>query len=1202
MEYNFFKTNIAYENWKEKYRNEDENPLETFQRIAKTLANNEKDPDYWYPIFLNTLLKFDENQPTGIKCSPGGRITANIGTKHNGATLINCFIAGPVKNAKLSYIRKNDSFENKVTIKTKDTADDLINIFFTIMEQAKTLASEGGWGINFDFIRPRGSLIKGTGIRHPGVVSYMEVFDTVANCIIKGNNDGYVDTIKNYLTKEESEEFFGVVDKLARKGAMMGVLSCNHPDIEEFVRAKQESGRLTKFNISVLVTNEFMNAVEHNELWELKWEGKVVKRIKAKDLYDLIMKSTYNRAEPGILFKDNMNLNNPILYLGETNATNPCIRKGTLAKTECGLELVEDVIEKRKIQTTLGYGDVEEVKVYNDQDIYRVTFSDGFYQDVTNGHIFHTMDGSHSENRKCWNNEKRLNELKIGDSVRKQWYNDFPNIINDVGRNEGLLIGLYLGNGCFSNGCSFNISCDSTEDNSYIEQIYSYFGADFRIDKGEGDCVRYYMTGKNDFLRELFSRFEILEHKNINMVKLLNTNKEFICGLIDGLLSSDGNINLSSRYPQVRFKNTSMQIHTLLKHLFLFVKADYKLNLCGKKGDIGHIYGREVKRTKDIYEGIIDNDSILHMYENIKFLSHNDKNEKLKKIIKTTQLNGVKWKTKIISIDHIGKDTVYDLYEPNADDWNHEGYVSRGCGEINGNPDMTTVCLLGSLNLTQYVKIVDGKAVFDFDLYKSDIRVFARMLDNVCDISTLPLPSYEWVVKNLRQFGMGLNGVGSTLLMLDIPYNSQEAVSFVKEITELKENITIQESALLAKEKGAFPLFDWDKYTNTPYFKSDRLSPETKELVKKYGVRNAKTTTSPPLGASSIFCDYVSNGIEPLFALETERKVICQWPEGLNSSNVKNLLKEKKQKDFVYWEGEYNGKQYYYEPHNRGICEKHILRDYGYQWVLDNFPERKNSASVITTEKLSVDDHMNIQEVVQYYNNQSTSKTINLPNKYSFDRFKQLYFDGWKRGLVGLTTYRSGSMESVLESLEIAEEKREIIKKGVKLPSQFINGPTKTIKKEGMKFYIHFSYIPEDTEMKYPVAIWLHTNQKGETVACNRACKSLGKLALECGIDNKLIETTWDKCLGDSAHNRLGRMISFCLRHNIPREDILVSLTGIEGDHISTLLTTVRKFIAETIEDGKELIGMKCPSCGNDKLIMQSGCFTCIECSYAGCG
>jgi len=848
MRENFFKTKIAYNNWAGKYQYNGETPLGTFERIARELANNEVDSDYWYPIFLETMIRFDKDgTPLGIKCSPGGRITTNIGTDYHNATLMNCFINGPVRNAVIKYIRQNEHFKNEIEIKTPDTPDELVNIMLTIMEQAKTLASEGGYGINFDFIRPRGSLIKGTGVRHPGVISYMEIWDKVSDCIVKGDNDGYIDTLKNYATEEELHEYFGDSDKDIRKGAMMGCLSVWHPDIEEFIRAKQESGKLTKFNMSVAVTDDFMEAVAKNGMWDLVWEGKVVKRVKAKKLYNLIMKSTYNRAEPGIIFVDNMNKNNPILYLGDCNATNPC-------------------------------------------------------------------------------------------------------------------------------------------------------------------------------------------------------------------------------------------------------------------------------------------------------------------------------------------------------------------GEIPGNPIMSTVCLLGSINLTQYVTICDGVPCFDWDMYKKDVATYSRMLDNVCDLTELPLPSYSWAVQNLRQFGMGVNGLGSTLIMLGIPYNSPQAVEFITEIKKLKENITMQASALLAEEKGTFALYDWKLFSETPYFKSDRLTDETKALIKRYGLRNAKTTTNPPLGNSSVICDNVSNGIEPVFDLESERKVICAFPEGLNSDNVKTILKEKKQKDFTYWEGEFNGKRYYYEPHNRGLCEVYTLRDYGYAWRVENNLECKKCDYMVTTSDLEIDDHLNIQEVVQYYCNQSVSKTINLPNKYSFEKFKELYFEAWRKGLIGVTTYRTGSMESVLSKIENAEEEKTIIKKGVKLPESFINGPTSTIKREGMKFYIHFSYFPDDTDMKYPMAMWINTNSKNDTRASTKACKSLSRLAVDCGISVKIVEDTWDKCLGDSNPNRLGRMISLCLRHNIPRQDILVALQGIEGDNVSTLLTAIRKFIGETIDNGTKIVGMKCPTCNSDSIAMQSGCFVCNDCGFAGCG
>jgi hypothetical protein len=224
-----FKTDLARENWDRKYRYGNETEIQTWERVARALADTEKEPEKWYGLFLRTIVKFDkDNKPIGLKCTPGGRITANIGTGFKGATLSNCFINGPVSGAQIKYTRKSSdgSVSYPIEYNTSDNPDDLLNIFLTIMEQAKTLASEGGYGINFGFIRPRGSIIKGTGIKHPGVLAYLKIWDSVAECIVKGDQDGYVDKIKNYLGDEKFEELKQAVKKETRKGAMLAALNC----------------------------------------------------------------------------------------------------------------------------------------------------------------------------------------------------------------------------------------------------------------------------------------------------------------------------------------------------------------------------------------------------------------------------------------------------------------------------------------------------------------------------------------------------------------------------------------------------------------------------------------------------------------------------------------------------------------------------------------------------------------------------------------------------------------------------------------------------------------------------------------------------------------------------------------------------------------------------------------------------------------
>jgi len=301
---NMFKTQFSLENWKSKYQHNNETPIETFIRVANNLASVEieslkqfetfkiamqndkvfqnygdKLQSSWAYKFLKVMVNFDDlGFPIGLKCTPGGRITANAGTGLKNATYLNCFINGPVKNATINYNRCNfdKTFNSEINIKTPDDPDDLINIFLSILEFAKVLASGGGIGINISNLRPRGSIIKGSGTLHPGVVSYLEVFDEVSNCIVKGNNDGYIDKIKNYYKDEEYENLVKTL-KEVRKGACIAILNCDHVDIEEFIRAKQTAGKLTKFNLTVGIIPGFMEAVLNDKFWELKFNGKVIK-------------------------------------------------------------------------------------------------------------------------------------------------------------------------------------------------------------------------------------------------------------------------------------------------------------------------------------------------------------------------------------------------------------------------------------------------------------------------------------------------------------------------------------------------------------------------------------------------------------------------------------------------------------------------------------------------------------------------------------------------------------------------------------------------------------------------------------------------------------------------------------------------------------------------------------------------------------
>jgi len=208
---------------------------------------------------------------TGHKFLPAGRILAGAGTGR-AVTLFNCFVMGAIP-------------------------DSMDGIFSALREAALTLQQGGGIGYDFSTLRPKGALVKGVGADASGPVSFMEVWDSMCRTIMSAG---------------------------ARRGAMMATLAIDHPDIEDFIDAKRSSGRLSNFNLSVLVSDAFMAAVKADSDWTLKFGGKAYRTVKARTLWDRIMRSTYDYAEPGVIFIDRINGQNNLSYCETISATNPC--------------------------------------------------------------------------------------------------------------------------------------------------------------------------------------------------------------------------------------------------------------------------------------------------------------------------------------------------------------------------------------------------------------------------------------------------------------------------------------------------------------------------------------------------------------------------------------------------------------------------------------------------------------------------------------------------------------------------------------------------------------------------------------------------------------------------------------------------------------------------------------------------------------
>jgi ribonucleoside-diphosphate reductase alpha chain len=265
-----FPMPISQQIWDMKYRLKDQNGAflehtveDTWRRIAVALSQAEANPKKWESIFYDSLTDF--------KFLPAGRIIAGSGTARN-VTLFNCFVMGVIP-------------------------DSMSGIFDMLKEAALTMQQGGGIGYDFSTIRPKGSVVKGIAADASGPVSFMDVWDSMCRTIMSAGS---------------------------RRGAMMATMRCDHPDIEEFIAAKSDSKKLRMFNLSVLVSDAFMDALKKGEDWRLTFNDKIYKVIKAADLWDKIMRATYNYAEPGVIFIDRINEANNLRYCETITATNPC--------------------------------------------------------------------------------------------------------------------------------------------------------------------------------------------------------------------------------------------------------------------------------------------------------------------------------------------------------------------------------------------------------------------------------------------------------------------------------------------------------------------------------------------------------------------------------------------------------------------------------------------------------------------------------------------------------------------------------------------------------------------------------------------------------------------------------------------------------------------------------------------------------------
>lgn len=278
-------------------------------------------------------------------------------------------------------------------------------------------------------------------------------------------------------------------------------------------------------------------------------------------------------------------------------------------------------------------------------------------------------------------------------------------------------------------------------------------------------------------------------------------------------------------------------------------------------------------------------------------------------------------------------------------------------------------CLLGSFNLPKYV--LDGK--FDYGLFVNDIYQVVRAMDNIIDRTIYPLPEQEQEAKNKRRMGLGVTGLANAAEMCGHPYASDEFMEFTETVLATLRDHCYSASADLAEEKGSFPLYDEYNYMESKFIKT--LPEWVQEKIKRQGIRNSHLTSIAPTGTISLTADNVSSGIEPPFSLFYDRTI--QQFDGHTVERVE---------DYAYRQG----------------------------------------VSGRTANEISAQEHLAVLALASQYVDSAVSKTCNVGNNVTYDEFKNLYYDAWKQGCKGITTFRAaGKRYGILNEVKEEEPKAE---------------------------------------------------------------------------------------------------------------------------------------------------------------------------------
>lgn len=1135
-------------------------PTDIYRRLANAIVKNEPENTE----FRDAVFEALKNE----EFVPAGRIQAGLGREDLNLTLFNCYVLPRPTDSRAGIAKRwGEMFE---------------------------IYSRGG-GIGFDVssLRPEGAVVRKVNGRSSGAVSWMEQFSQITGAVEQGGS---------------------------RRGALLMGMKVWHPDIEKFITVKSERDEwsengvkhsrskdlIKNANISVLLTDDFMEAVEADADWDLvfpktdhpdydeTWDGnlrkwkeagkpvEVYKTIRAKDLWLSVIEKAWDSGEPGLLFIDRMNKLSNSWYFAEIECTNPCVTGDTRIATDRGLIKVDDLMKEPKapnylVDSRFGHDPTfsEGTKFWcsGTKPVFRLETKEGFTVCATEDHKIMTPTG--------W---KQLGELEPGDKIH------IANRGGAFGKEGSLELGRVLGwfvaDGHFTGETA---KLDFYGDKrvlapQFVGYVQNLVGSEKNYNPqyeitGTAIDSRDQITIGSTRLRAIFEDLGLTADNKYQVPEsVFRGTEDMQRGFLQGLFEGDGSIQGPKKAATTVVRLTSISKSLLretqqaLLNFGIASRIYWDRRSAGWKKMPDGKGGLKRYWCQACHELEISKSNVVAFVERVGFIRE-DRNQAIRDRLSRYK-NPPQQENFIARVEKIepnGEAPVYDVTVYSTHSFAGNSMILANCAEqaLPGS----SVCNLGHLNLasfarkdvehfpSQEVNFEKAVSAFDLDRFKSAVRTGIKFLDNIIDLEKYFFDSVRSRQLSERRIGLGILGYGELLVRLGLRYGSEDAIEFTNWLFRQFAEASYSKSIELAKEKGPFPEFDAEKFLQSGFVKA--LPKYLKDQIGKHGMRNVTCNTVAPTGSVGTALG-TTTGIEPYFSWEWLAR--SRIGEAAEKANVLGQVEEKFGEDRSSWPSYF-----------------------------------------VTVNEIRPSEHVATQSAAQRWIDSSISKTVNLPNSATVEDVSEAYWEMYRGGCKGGTVYRDGSRDrQVLYFANENEDDEEFetlatsVEGTLRPKIKFGYGPILSQETPVGSVHLGIRARPEKLDEPYDLFI---VSGKGDVGADVQAMARLISVILRWPDNASVSQKRRLAWIRDQLRNIPGRsQVGFGPEAVKSLPDAIAKIIG---EYLSGKFTmeapppSESKVRTASISESFDF----CPDCGSTSLLVVPGkCSDCKNCGYSACG